>query len=347
MQQERIYYWFQKFHVKFNECKNLRKKHLLNLNDFLFSEKIDGERNFMFIGPDCEGYLINKKKYIQKICLSFPKNFIGLIFDCEVIKNKIYIFDIVNSTKGILNRQKDIENFLKHGTDVILIKKYYNTIDEIIPSGETTDGYILTSKNNLFDYNSALNLKWKSELTIDFKIQKKEDFFSLMSYDKKGDLFYTNIKISSLPEEIKTGDIVELKYPSLSFVRIRPDKYRGNYINVIQDIEETYKENVQIEELKKCYYTKYINPQDKVLFIDTIVTNSIKGEIYNYTTDVIKSIIELSNKIKNNNTNENIIIINMDDFLTFYKGFDVIISKNHDQELLNFCKMPTSKIFKI
>lgn len=232
-----------------------------------------------FDGLRCQLYIDNKNKVFiisnnlkNVIPTNLSSNIINTLIDGELIHNKIfYAFDLIIYKNDMLVDKCIFErlNILKYdisiknnNSDILYeIKKYYfddiykdskkiikkeynyiyNNSKQIIPK----DGLIfLDVKNNYID---SIILKWKKEITFDFKIEKlktydKKEEWCLKCYDKKNnyvifkDKEYVNLEDAN---KYKNEDIVEFKYNKSKNIFIpvkkRDDKELPNFIDIAKD----------------------------------------------------------------------------------------------------------------
>jgi mRNA capping enzyme, catalytic domain len=235
--------------VTFNE-KTFKKS-----LDYYLTYKLDGLRNLLKI--DEESCLINSKNEKTRIIL--PKKgaglLVGTILDCELYKGKVYAFDILfykgkdvtelifskrlqllEDSVKILNSKKVItKNYISNGNSFKIFHDFENNRKKFPLE---TDGLIFTPNTG---YYKEKSLKWKpsNEITIDFKVLKKDDRIILMTQTDVP-FKYSKIKnyIKMTPKElsiIKDKSVYEflLKDSCWKINRYRPDKLKSNHISVI------------------------------------------------------------------------------------------------------------------
>lgn len=212
-----------------NNFKNIvRTKLLSNINNTL----IDGEliHNKIFYAFDLIIYKNNKlidkcifeRLNILKYDISIKNNNSDMLYEIK----KYYFDDIYKDSKKIIKKEY---NYI------------YNNNKQIIPK----DGLIFIDvKNNYID---SIILKWKKEITFDFKIEKlktydKKEEWCLKCYDKENnyvvfkDKEYVNLDNA---KEYKSEDIVEFKYNKSKDIFIpikkRDDKELPNFIDIAND----------------------------------------------------------------------------------------------------------------
>lgn len=156
---------------------------LPNILNYYITDKADGLRCFLMITKNYIKYLTSEKVTYLQVKNPFTNEY---IFDCELINDIIYIFDVIKynnenvSNQTFQHRYKLLQEFQnKLNMDFIRVKKFYklsvgnyqNTILNVYkyaPKSYTVDGLIFIESNA--NYNNTLNLKWKPPgfLTIDF-----------------------------------------------------------------------------------------------------------------------------------------------------------------------------------
>jgi len=187
--------------TKFNYISEV----LPEINSYYITEKADGERAFLFIKNEKISYLTSteEKMLNSKFTLSFSG-----IFDCELVKDVFFIFDVLefngeNVSKLSFEKRLDILNKIKQeleNTKNINVKKYYklsmSTYQKDIYAAYKekrpykVDGLIFTKSGD--DYNKTVNLKWKppEQLTIDFIYIKDSTHSLFVGIDKRSWLLY-------------------------------------------------------------------------------------------------------------------------------------------------------------
>ena len=177
---------------------------LPNIENYYITDKADGIRCFLHITTEFARYITaNSVKYITgALPVGASKGVLGAtpgaeyIFDCELVNDVVYIFDVVvfNSTpvssKIFQERYKLLVEFEKSLTSgefdeelkkLVYVKKFYK-LDVANYEMRLIQLYKYNVKNTPYevdgiifvestaDYNNTLNLKWKpaNELTIDF-----------------------------------------------------------------------------------------------------------------------------------------------------------------------------------
>ena len=150
--------------------------------NFAVTEKLDGERCFLYYNDE-EKYIIFNKK-ILKFDIELSVN--SVILDCEYYNKKLYAFDILElngisiandpfgkrykllSEKFMNNKKINIKVFIKLNEQNYckILQNTYKVAKMKI------DGLILTSLDN--NYNYTKNYKWKpvEHMTIDFLVKE-------------------------------------------------------------------------------------------------------------------------------------------------------------------------------
>lgn len=170
-----------------------------NIDNYYLTIKADGLRCFLLINESYIKYITSENtKYVQ-IPNTFSEQY---IFDCELVNDIIYIFDVIVykneniAFEAFTSRYKkmlDFETILnnKNITDIRIkqfyklnIKDYQKTIINLhnYKKSYKTDGLIFVESTK--DYNLTVNLKWKPPemLTIDFlAIRIKDNQYILLN----------------------------------------------------------------------------------------------------------------------------------------------------------------------
>jgi hypothetical protein len=208
------------------QLKNLidSKKYINILTKYAITYKADGERFFLLINTLGDIYLINNNFVLKKLDLN-NKKYKDSLFECELIDNDIYIYDLLYKNNkdirntpliGLNSRSHNIDDFLKNN----LKSKYFNIkkkehhsssnifekINELLNNkdklGYLTDGLIFTPINEYYLNNGGTwnyLFKWKPENlnSIDFliEIEKSEDGKYLKVPQFINDEVYQMVKI--------------------------------------------------------------------------------------------------------------------------------------------------------
>jgi hypothetical protein len=197
------------------------------------------------------------------------------IIDGELINDKIfYAFDLIMYKNNMLNDYCLFErlNILKY--DILFentvkllyeIKKYY--FDDIYEDSKKinkkkynyihdnkkhyipTDGLIFTDVKN--NYINSITLKWKKNITFDFKIDKidvtdKKEEWKLNCYTKDNnyiEFMVEDVNRTVLPKRIaknyENGDIAEFEFNKSKRmfipIKLRKDKLLPNFIDIAND----------------------------------------------------------------------------------------------------------------
>lgn len=159
--------------------------------EYYASKKLDGERIILFIDTLLGIFIIyldgSKKKILNPFILEMNFN-INVIFDCELYKNTIYIFDIITVNTKFENRLKMLDSYKPFLSDIFKkIKNYKFEIKEFIKINSMKDisvfyenilysneydGVIL--QPNDFNYKESIPLKLKPPKlnTLDILVQE-------------------------------------------------------------------------------------------------------------------------------------------------------------------------------
>lgn len=184
------------------QLKNVKKtnKYINIHSEYAVTYKADGERNFLII--DDSLYLINNNFHIRSLEIK-NKTWNGSIFECELVNNMVFIYDILFHNKkdvrnksllGSNSRQSMINDFVKNieSNDIFKIQAkehkttpvIFDTINELLSNipklDYTTDGLIFTPINDKYPINGGTweaLFKWKPENlnSIDFLIKVVKD----------------------------------------------------------------------------------------------------------------------------------------------------------------------------
>jgi hypothetical protein len=237
----------------------VKKENLDFLKEWYLTYKLDGERKLMMI-TEYSVYLISQKMIFEE--KKFTKKTLelaGSLIDGEYYNGRFYAFDVTHY-RGLDIRDKKLSErieILNDINDVIKSKKF--KIKRYLESFDTkklcknfnklvkfskenvdhVDGVIFTENNTY----QTRPLKWKSLITIDFKISKKDGKFNLVL--DNGSNFsprtHPGIGKVQVPKEIYNSypdnSIVEFYFENDKFkvLKLRPDKIKGNHISVILD----------------------------------------------------------------------------------------------------------------
>jgi hypothetical protein len=205
---------------------------LPNIDNYMVTDKADGLR----------AYLVFHNGTIHSVqssgCSDLSRSSIkDTIFDCELIGDKYYIFDVLMYdgelvvSKCFRDRFKIIEEYVPE--HLFIAKKRYMALGPEIYKNSITNMYMLTTsyeKDGLIftslnaDYYKTLNYKWKPPkmLTIDFLAIRDKSYYRLYvginadTYNKLGLRMPSNYinQIRSVPE--------------LSFINVDRDNYIQN-----------------------------------------------------------------------------------------------------------------------
>ena len=236
----------------------------LNWNDYLITNKLDGER-FLLFGYNNDGYRMNRKCEIEKLPFLIIN---GTVFDTEYYNGKYHIIDFIAEdsklknisfsnrikevSKLILPKEIVFKNFLKISKNNILflkkeLKKVYS---------QEFEGYIFVEKKSKISFKTTSSiLKWKLfELnTVDFLYDNGQlKIKTSKGLVVKGDSFYQNYINGTL---INNGDIIECQPMIINCkitwvpYRFRYDKSDPNFITVYNNVIQTIKYFKPIEKL--------------------------------------------------------------------------------------------------
>lgn len=238
---------------------------------FCVTPKFDGLRCQLYIDNENNVFIIsNNLKNV--IYTKLNSNVINTLIDGELIDNRIfYAFDLIIYRGDMLLDKCIFErlNILKYDITIkninseILyeIKKYY--FDDIYKDSKkiikkeynymyNNNKYIVPKDGLIFidiknNYIDSIILKWKKEITFDFKIFKikssnKNEEWCLKCYDKNNNYVvfknkeYINLNYAN---NYENGDIVEFKYNKTKDIFIpikkRDDKELPNFIDIAKD----------------------------------------------------------------------------------------------------------------
>ena len=270
---------FQKINKLWNVEKNefpgpqpisIERKHFTNLKNkkYMSGIKNDGERYALcFFIHDSKNIscLVDRKGEVYLLNIqATAQAFQGTIVDCELVNNKLYIFDCViicgrsvcdqnfserlNHTDTVLSSIKSI----KH--DIIIEKKEFvdmNHFSDLLDTDALSDGYIFVPNDKSITIGTNnLMYKWKPKLknTIDFALMGSKVYLQ-----NGGKLTWVKINIdtSNLQREIPKTEhiIVESEYvgeKKWKVLFVREDKnmpnsqytYKKTLINLKEDIQE-------------------------------------------------------------------------------------------------------------
>ncbi len=299
-EQKNIMYSFQKLKLKFNNCKNIKRDDFISKN-LIFTEKTDGERNYMFVSENGEGYLINNKNIIKKIGINFGQELQMCVFDTECVFDiekglRIFVFDIMMNkgeyvSEDIEKRISIIKNKLGNGNGLIIIKKYYNNKDDlkkildVVIGNKDYDGMIFSTTGS--SYKDTIHLKYKQVQTLDLKIINNKGYV----YDKDNNDKEFECNILKMPI-VSNGVVVEFivdKNGNLTFLKERRDKIRGNYIECALDIMYDAKNNIEPFELLGLYKKESVQS-----FEYRRLHNHIKKQLYTKYTKHSDNLLEIA-----------------------------------------------------
>ena len=255
---------FMSLGVKFNNCKNIKRRDI-ETKKLVFTEKIDGERNYMFTTENGEAYIVNSRMNVRKAGVNFGVKLGNSVFDTECVYDihtglTIHVFDIMVINKNdvgydIMQRIEKIKEIFGTGSSNIKTKAYFTSssdLSELVKKNDDTDfldGIIFSTTNS--SYKETIHLKWKPVQTVDLKVINNKFY----AYDKNGDC---EIKCGApqIPSSAKNNDVLEFtidKTGELSFFKHRRDKQKGNFIDCVNDIMDDAKNNISSPELLNLY----------------------------------------------------------------------------------------------
>jgi hypothetical protein len=253
---------------------------ILNENEYQVTNKLDGERFYLYFYEDGI-YAIQNDKILK---ISNQKYMLHSLVDTEFFKGKYYFFDCYlyehkyTNTNLLSDRLEYAKKLADTDKSLFLIKDFSkNLLDNTIKLLETlnkdeNDGLIYTPENP----NKKLDIyKWKfpEKMSIDFRVNSiDQNIYELCVYTSSDQIGNTPFKInkekakyiSKVP--LQNNGIYEFLYKKNEFVllRERKDKTKPNFlsvaINVFNDIIkpfESYKLINLFKPLRK--YRRYHN----------------------------------------------------------------------------------------
>ena len=236
----------------------------LNWDDYLITNKLDGER-FLLFGFDGNGYRMNRKCIIEKLSFLIPN---GTVIDTEYYNELYHIIDFIAESGQL--KKDSFSNRIKQVKDLILPKeiifKHFLKISkkniEYLKKElkkvylQEFEGYIFVEKKSKISFKTTSSiLKWKLfELnTVDFLYDDGElKVKTSKGLVVKGNSFFQNYINGIL---IENGNIIECKPVILDGkinwipYRFRYDKSDPNFITVYNNVIQTIKEFQPIEKL--------------------------------------------------------------------------------------------------
>lgn len=276
---------FKKYEIKESKPRNLPREetHLLQQKGYSVTNKLDGERFFIFMNK-YGLYSINNRIIEKVIDVSFENDSIldteffgGMyhVFDCLISKNRDvrktthlqrieFASELVNVFPKIL-KMKVFSSDIQTYTSFLL-----KTLDRKI-----NDGLIFTPNT---DYNSYDIFKWKfvEKMSIDFYIKNiGEKIYQLYVQGeddvvlfKGSDNYPMNRALYKSDKEYKDG-IYEFGYDNekhkFVMFRERPDKVRPNFykvaMNIWNDIRNPFTDKELVQLLSETYKSRVISKE--------------------------------------------------------------------------------------
>lgn len=220
---------------------------MIHNTDYAVTIKLDGVRSLLF-SKNKETYMISKKMEFIKFSIDtlLPND---SIYDGELFNGKFYIFDVLfheGKDVRILNLQERIKYYQGIDSKQVIPKLHYisrnlyNTAKTLLKTNYLPiDGLIFTPINTGYSSRTP-PLKWKYNVTIDFKIRVKSIADSYHIWDL---LCMNNVPFhpkksirvpSKIASEYNDKSVVEFEWKNNTFnpIRSRTDKTDGNYIKV-------------------------------------------------------------------------------------------------------------------
>lgn len=254
---------------------------------YALTYKYDGTRSLLFVSDafDGVGYLISNKFTVTKTNLTFIKpQFTQMIFDGELFEGVYYIFDLlyynserVSETASLRARMKCVTEILDlnslQDSPVIKAKEYvfpenlYSEFTGMIKelnNYPNYDGIIFAPIKN----RENITLKWKPiEMnTVDFRVKiLKEDKCILLCTTKNGEDIYEYsrkgieivgvIRDKNVIKRLINDRIYEFSYDPIneefSILRLREDKVKPNFIEVVNDNLESVLYPINLDLIKR------------------------------------------------------------------------------------------------
>lgn len=188
------------------------------LDQFLITDKADGERTFIYTIPnESQGYSISSKESFDikinkkslDVCVADAEK-IGenyLIFDVMIFNGEKIYYDNFSERKELISMFANLSSnfyakkFVEPSEKVSDVVEYFNKVKR--PFSYNLDGIIFTKKMGI--YNKTINYKWKpiEETTIDFLIKECPKYLmGIDPYVKKKDktlyLLFSGIDINMM-----------------------------------------------------------------------------------------------------------------------------------------------------
>lgn len=237
--------------------------------------KADGERALLLFDENFTAFIYTAVDQWRQLPSFDPSNWTDdyrfSIIDGEYDGFRFYAFDLLSLRRTLVKydaesgtlqeRVQLLQTISKESSNVFEVKEYRfaTSLDELTTiSSEllmkaeaygpfTIDGLIFTPTKEIPDYKTKTwrsQLKWKMQPTVDAQFAVNPDEKYVYVTGKNDTL------IIFLPVEVNLypGRIAEFawKKNKLTFVRLRPDKCKPNFMDVAVDIAKSYKEPVTI-----------------------------------------------------------------------------------------------------
>lgn len=232
---------------------NLNPEFLHRDSEYFISNKLDGERRFLFKYYN-KVYTLDRKGHLDKIDINIPSK---MIFDVEILNGNYFILDIFTRSNLHQPFWKRLQTQLPEGTSLKRkVFAYLNDVnllqEEYHKYVKHFEGFIITDANMPFvSGETNLIMKWKplNLQTVDFLYKNKRLFIKTKDN-------YSPIKEKFvLPEITKDNTIIEC-YPEIKnqriiwhFLRYRTDKSQPNFVRTYNNIKNTIKNFKSIKEL--------------------------------------------------------------------------------------------------
>lgn len=379
-----------------NLVKDLKEK-------YVASVKLDGEQIYIFVYKS-KVYMIDRRieKVINYDISVLDKKYEDVVFECELFQEKFYVYDaciellteerllfVKNFVKDLGNEKVkykdysiDFEEWKKDFNPYSLSLKFITSY-KIKERANIYDGVILLEKDKVYSQCRVFKYKPKEMNTIDFKILKKskeESSVALGVYGSPnknihfGDL---NVENHEIFKRLKVGSVIEAKINedlTYSFVRERPDKVKGNYVDVAKKILEEfkyplnlYRQLSDIDYLERfCHFSKRYILESIGNFGNTLLFNLQGKDIQKvldycikklYILEESEEILEKYEKIKSNAITKNFdinlydnsvyldVVLNLDYIeklsITYMKGLklrsgSIVVFNTNKESLKNF-----------
>jgi mRNA (guanine-N7-)-methyltransferase len=224
---------------------------IIHNDEYSVALKLDGQRH-LFLTTDDGVFLITQRMEFKRFQtdLILPKG--TSLFDGELYKGKFYIFDTlfynnVDVRGGTLKDRIEYCKALKAANVAYkphyIIKDLYKKASELLKTKKyDIDGLIFTPINSVYSKKFP-PLKWKKDITIDFKIKVVE----YGPTSQEWELYTMNGRVFEPMRRVIVDNVKAMKYTDGTVVefgwfkdtfqplRSRSDKKDGNYYGVAVD----------------------------------------------------------------------------------------------------------------